>query len=80
MLADNPIVASAISGIPEAVDSGKCGLLVPPGEVDPLSSALEQLLRDGDRRREMGHAAQRRALAHHTMGVMTDAYERLYRG
>ena len=79
MLADNPIIASGISGIPEAVESGKDGILVPPGEVEPLRDALEAVLRDGELRRSMGQSAKRRALAHHTMGVMTDAYERLYR-
>jgi glycosyltransferase involved in cell wall biosynthesis len=79
MLADNPIIASGISGIPEAVESGTDGILVPPGEVEPLRAALEKLLRDGDLRRAMGQSAKRRALAHHTMAVMTDAYERLYR-
>lgn len=38
------IVATAVDGIPEALDEGQAGLLVPPSDSKALASALEQLL------------------------------------
>jgi glycosyltransferase involved in cell wall biosynthesis len=40
------IVASQIDGIPEALDSGEAGLLVPPGHVETLANTISQLLSD----------------------------------
>src|SRR5206468_2827166 len=50
MVAGKPIVASRIAGIPEAIVDGAEGLLVPPGEVEPLADALRSLLLDPARR------------------------------
>lgn len=41
-----PVVASAISGIPEVVSHGVSGLLVPPGDPTALADAIERLLKD----------------------------------
>jgi colanic acid/amylovoran biosynthesis glycosyltransferase len=41
-----PVVASRISGIPELVDDGVSGLLVPPGDAQSLASALARLQAD----------------------------------
>lgn len=41
-----PVVASAISGIPEAVEHGRTGFLVPPSDAAALADRLELLLRD----------------------------------
>jgi glycosyltransferase involved in cell wall biosynthesis len=55
-----PVVTTRIMGIPELVDDGTDGLLVPPGRVDPLVEALERLLRSPEERREMGRAARQK--------------------
>jgi len=39
-----PVVASELAGIPELVRSGETGMLVPPGEVEPLQQALRAAL------------------------------------
>jgi glycosyltransferase involved in cell wall biosynthesis len=39
-----PAVASAISGIPELIQDGECGLLVPEGDEQKLASAVESVL------------------------------------
>jgi len=46
MAAGVPVVATRIAGIPELVDNGECGLLVPPGDVASLVDAIEALLDD----------------------------------
>lgn len=41
-----PVVASAVGGIPEAITHGENGLLVPPGDIEALTSALDRVLGD----------------------------------
>ena len=49
-----PVVASALSGIPELVEHGRTGLLVPPGDPWALADALELLHANRDMRERMG--------------------------
>lgn len=79
MLAGKPIIASATSGIPEAIETGREGLLTPPGDSAALAGALSRLLRDPAERRRLGDAARARGQREFTVGVMTDAYEPLLR-
>jgi glycosyltransferase involved in cell wall biosynthesis len=52
-----PVVASRAGGIPEVVDDGRTGQLVPPGDPRALAAALDGLLSDPVRRAEMAAAA-----------------------
>ncbi len=49
-----PIVASCVGGIPEAVRDGDTGLLVPPGDVAALSTAINALLANNELRQRLG--------------------------
>jgi glycosyltransferase involved in cell wall biosynthesis len=62
MAAAKPVVATAVGGVPELVVDGETGLLVPPGDVEALTRALDDLLGDPDRARRLGEAGRRRAL------------------
>ncbi len=53
-------VATRTGGIPEVVEEGETGLLVPPGEVRALAEAVVALLKDEARRREMGKKGHER--------------------
>lgn len=53
-----PVVASSVGGIPEIVEDGRTGLLVPAADPDALASALSKLLSDGQSRRTMGEAGR----------------------
>ena len=55
-----PVVATAVSGNPEAVEDGVTGLLVPPESASALAAALTRLLLDAGLRRDMGEAGRRR--------------------
>jgi colanic acid/amylovoran biosynthesis glycosyltransferase len=60
MAMELPVVTTRITGIPELVEDGEQGLLVPPGRVDRLTEALEQLVRSPDALRRMGAAGRRK--------------------
>jgi glycosyltransferase involved in cell wall biosynthesis len=62
MAAGCPVVATGVSGIPEAVVDGVTGLLVPPDDPAALADALASLLGDTGRSRALGAAARARAL------------------
>jgi glycosyltransferase involved in cell wall biosynthesis len=77
MIAGNACVASRTSGIPEAITDGEHGVLVPPGDVNALATALAPLLRDPALRARYGQAAYARAMQEFTIEAMTDRYEAL---
>lgn len=79
MLAGKAILASDVSGIPEAVTNEVHGILTPPGDQEAVATALGRLLSDAELRRRLGRTAQERARAEFTVRTMADAYERLYR-
>ena len=60
-----PIIASALSGIPEAVVHGETGLLVEPGRPDQLADAIQDLLSDPRRAAAMGKAGRAYVEEHH---------------
>jgi len=61
MAAGRPVVGSKVGGIPEMVDDGNTGLLVPPSDPETLARALESLVHQPERRDAMAAAARRRA-------------------
>jgi glycosyltransferase involved in cell wall biosynthesis len=58
--AGRAVVASATGGIPEQIDSGVDGVLVPPGDADALRREVASLLADPDRALALGAAARAR--------------------
>jgi alpha-maltose-1-phosphate synthase len=68
MACRTPVVASDVGGIPEVVVDGESGLLVhydpndPEGFEDGLARAVNELVRDASRARDMGEAGRRRAV------------------
>jgi glycosyltransferase involved in cell wall biosynthesis len=67
-----PVVATAAGGIPEAVEDGKTGLLVPPRDPRALADALHALLTDEARARAMGAAGRQRFLARFSAAHMVE--------
>lgn len=53
MLLGKAVVGTKVGAIPEMLGEGR-GLVIPPADVDALTEALEQLIRDEVQRREMG--------------------------
>ena len=64
---ERPVVASALSGIPELVEDGVTGLLVPPGDDKALADALAALQASPELTRRLGSAGRRRVLEHYDL-------------
>jgi phosphatidyl-myo-inositol dimannoside synthase len=63
-----PVIGGAQGGIPDVVEDGVTGLLVPPGEVETLGRALESLLLNRERALEMGARGRERVQTKFTFG------------
>lgn len=61
MAAGLPVVATPLGGIPEAVNAGREGFFVPPGDQTALSAALARLVADRDLRHTLGCRGRQRA-------------------
>ncbi len=65
MAAGRPVIATNTSGIPELVQDGIAGYLVPPGDAKAFADALEKMLNNPDRE-EMGAKGRMRVKSHHS--------------
>jgi glycosyltransferase involved in cell wall biosynthesis len=74
-----PVVATSISGIPQAVEDGVTGRLVPEGDREALIAALTGLLTRPDECRALGEAARRRAETELTWDAVAARYRDAYR-
>jgi len=62
MMAKLPVVATAVGGVPELVDDGITGILVPPGDVEALRVAIKKLIEYPDLRIRMGENGYKKAV------------------
>lgn len=79
MAAGLPVVTSAVGAIPEVVDGGGCGLVVPVGSIEGFAAAIDKLAGDPALRSAMGKAGREHYLAHFTLASMANRYLQLYR-
>lgn len=73
-----PSVSTRVGGIPELVEDGVSGVLVPTADPDDLARAVEGLLRDPVRRTTIGEAARKRARERFSAASIVPRYEALY--
>lgn len=73
-----PGIATAVGGIPDVVESGRTGLVVPVDEVNGLAEAIEALLGDPAMRTAMGIAAHQHVQSVHAVSAIGDWLAALY--
>jgi glycosyltransferase involved in cell wall biosynthesis len=78
MLAGVPIVATRVGAVPELIEDGKHGLLVPPGSATELHEAMVKMLHDDSTRQEYGNQAQQRVLREFALHRELEAYWKIY--
>ncbi|MGB9281737.1 MAG: glycogen synthase [Pseudonocardiaceae bacterium] len=84
MACGTAVVASAVGGIPEVVDDGVTGLLVPYDEQDvegfqrDLAHQINEVLADPERAAAMGQAGRKRAITEFSWSTVADRTVALY--
>ena len=77
---ETAVVASDAGGLPEVVEHGVTGLIVPRGDARALAGAIGELLADPARRAGMGHAGRERALRLFDWDRSAEQFEQIYAG
>jgi len=78
-----PVVASRTGGIPEIVDDGRTGCLVPPGDASALAYAIRQLAEDDALRQSLGRAGRERVISYSWKSLVPrviEVYEKAIQG
>lgn len=79
MAAGAPVVATPVGGIPDVIDDGVHGRLIPPDDVDALAGALTEVLADPEGAQRMGDAARAHIAATCSVPVVVDELDAILR-
>lgn len=74
-----PVVATSVGGIPEQVDNGVTGFLVPPSDPYAMASAISRILTDDALHSQMGVCAAEQARLRFDLNRQADQYLAWYR-
>lgn len=78
MSAGLPCIATRVGGVPEVIDDGNDGMIVPPSDVAALAERLSTLYADVELQKKLGRMAAKRAQVDFSAGKMADRYAALY--
>ena len=78
MAAGRAVIAASVGGVPEIVEHGVTGLLVPPRDSQALAEAILQLVKHPALRESLGANARAAALERFGVGHMIECYNALY--
>jgi glycosyltransferase involved in cell wall biosynthesis len=78
MAAAKPVIATRLDGIPEAMIEGQHGLLVPPGDVSALGTAMKHLLVNRELRSRFGTAGRTHVLENFSRRRQAERVRDLY--
>jgi glycosyltransferase involved in cell wall biosynthesis len=74
-----PVIASRVGGIPEFIEDGRSGLLVPPAQEAPLAEAMRRLWADPALARRLGHHGRTEVVPRYTWDRVVDQLAGVYR-
>ncbi len=77
MAAGVPVVATSVGGIPEVIEEGASGFLVPPGDPRALADRLRRLLADPDLCRSLANRGRNRVRDGFTFAAQAERYASL---
>ncbi len=78
MMAGLLVVATKVGGVPELIEDGVTGFLVPPENSDALAKALQKLIADSKLRQRMGKNEREKAIRKFTLSRMLWETEKVY--
>lgn len=73
-----PAIATAVGGTPGLVKPGTTGWLIPTGDEASMAEAMLECMQDEEKRRDMGNAARRSALAEFSLESMIREYSEVF--
>jgi glycosyltransferase involved in cell wall biosynthesis len=73
-----PVIGSDLGGIPDVIEDGVSGVLVPPGDPAALAAAITGLARDPALARRLGDAGYRRATDEFSWPAIVSRWARVY--
>ena len=80
MACETPAICTNVASLPEVVDDGVTGFVVPPNDPAALGDRLEQFRRDPERATSMGTAARARVLERFTWDRVVQRCLEAYEG
>jgi glycosyltransferase involved in cell wall biosynthesis len=78
MLAATPIVATRVGGIPDVLDEGKAGILIPSEDIGALQAGILQVLDQPDEAQKRERAAEARVREFYSSTAMEQGYRQVY--
>jgi glycosyltransferase involved in cell wall biosynthesis len=72
MACGTPVIGSNVTSLPEIIEDGVTGFLVPPNDPTSLGERIAWLLSDPSRAQEMGRRARQRVLERFTWSAVVD--------
>jgi len=78
MAAGIPAVATRVGGVPEVIEDGKAGILVPPADSHALAKGIATLLEDRTLATKMGNSAREVVARRFCLTRMVQAYQEIY--
>jgi glycosyltransferase involved in cell wall biosynthesis len=73
-----PVVATRVGGLPELIEEGRTGMLIDPDDESGLSEALDALILDRGRARQLAEAGCQQVRSRFDSRVMASSYNRHY--
>lgn len=74
-----PVIVSDVGGLPEVVEEGATGIIVPREDPYALAKGIEKLIMDKELRKKMGEAGRRRVIDNYTWEDSSSKMESLYK-
>ena len=78
MALERPVAAARVGDLPDVINDGESGLIVPPEDVPALAAALRRLLADEPLRHRLGKAARQRVIETYSIPAMSLRLAEIY--
>lgn len=78
MFVGKPVIATAVEGVPELVENGETGLLIPTKDVAATAASLLQLLASPEKRKRLGKKAHEKVISNFNAALMVRKIGQLY--